>query len=149
MNEVKPALLTRAEIAYLRGQLNPTPDFAKAMRYRIIKKLKTFINLELPLLKEAAKNWPNLEEVLQPLVTPNSHPVTANSHHQNKEPKMVVHEVGSPGQIRTAVTGSKGRYSRGFLPLLDRYTRRLLGSTGLPGLCWCLFRLLITVTLAC
>ena len=108
MNEVKPALLTRAEIAYLRGQLNPTPDFAKAMRYRIIKKLKTFINLELPLLKEAAKNWPNLEEVLQPLVTPNSHPVTANSHHQNKEPKMVVHEVGSPGQIRTAVTGSKG-----------------------------------------
>ena len=90
--EVKPALLTRAEIAYLRGQLNPTPDFAKAIRYRIIKKLRTFIGLELPLLKEASKNWPNLEEALQPLVTPNSHLVTTCSHHQNSSPATLILE---------------------------------------------------------
>jgi len=40
MNKVKPVLPTRAEIAYLRGQVNPTPNSAKAMRYRIIKNSK-------------------------------------------------------------------------------------------------------------
>ena len=85
LSEAKPALLTRAEIAFLRGQLNPNPEFAKALRYRIVKKLKTFINLELPLLKEAAKNWLNLEATLRPLVTPNSHPVTTGSHLQNND----------------------------------------------------------------
>ena len=84
LSEAKPALLTRAEIAFLRGQLNPNPEFAKALRYRIVKKLKTFINLELPLLREATKNWPNLEAALRALVTPNSHPVTPYSHLLNK-----------------------------------------------------------------
>ncbi len=83
--EVKPALLTRAEIAFLRGQLNPSPDFAKALRYRIIKKLKIFLDLELPLLKEASKNWPNLEATLRPLVTTNSHLVTTCSYLQNND----------------------------------------------------------------
>ncbi len=95
MSEVKPALLTRAEIAFLRGQLNPNPDFAKALRYRIIKKLKTFINLELPLLKEAAKNWPNLEATLRPLVTPNSHLVTTCSHLQNNVPQPLTQLVAN------------------------------------------------------
>ena len=83
--EVKPALLTRAEIAFLRGQINPNPDFAKALRYRIIKKLKIFLDLELPLLKEASKNWPNLEATLRPLVTTNSHLVTTCSYLQNND----------------------------------------------------------------
>jgi hypothetical protein len=124
--EVKPALLTRAEIAYLRGQLNPTPDFAKAIRYRIIKKLRTFIGLELPLLKETSKNWPNLEEALQPLVTPNSHLVTANSHHQNTVPKIVIHEVAPGGGFEpprplrvTDLAGLRPTRLGRFLPLFS------------------------------
>gem|GEM_PF-2184007 len=93
--DVKPALLTRAEIAFLRGQLNPSPDFAKALRYRIIKKLKTFINLELPLLKEAAKNWPNLEATLRPLVTTNSHQVTTGSHRVETVPQPLTQLVAN------------------------------------------------------
>ena len=95
--EVKPALLTRSEVAFLTGRLKPNPDFAKALRYRIIKKLKTFLELELPLLKETAKNWTKLEEVLKPLVTTNSHQVTTDSHQLENEPQplapLATHEV--------------------------------------------------------
>jgi len=79
---VKPALLTKAEIDFLRGQLaNPTPNYAKVMKHRIISKIKVFVNLELPLLKEAAKRWPDLLDALKPMVTTGSNPVTTYSNH--------------------------------------------------------------------
>ena len=95
--EVKPALLTKTEIDFLRGLANPTPNFARVMKHRIISKLKIFVNLELPLLKEAAKRWPDLLDALKPIITTGSNAITAGSNALNTEPRAVVCEVDRGG----------------------------------------------------
>ena len=64
--DIKPALLTRAEIDYLAGK--PTTAQMKAKsRYQILQKLKAFLSSELPLLIKTSQTWPDLLSILQPL----------------------------------------------------------------------------------
>src|SRR5215210_6668578 len=54
MSEIQPALLTRAEIDWLvgRSSTNLSKKTQRDLRYRINKKLKVFMQTELPLLKD-------------------------------------------------------------------------------------------------
>ncbi len=76
--ELKPALLTRSELAFLMNKTNPNPNLAKVMKHNILSKVKTFINLELPLIKNKAETWPNLMVALRPLVNANINQVNAD-----------------------------------------------------------------------
>jgi hypothetical protein len=49
-SEVKPALLTRSEITFLRGLVNS--NLAKAMGHNILRKLKTFSTSNYPSSKK-------------------------------------------------------------------------------------------------
>ena len=124
--EVKPALLTKTEIDFLRGLANPTPNFARVMKHRIISKLKVFVNLELPLLKEAAKRWPDLLDALKPIITTGSNAITAGSNALNTEPKIVVYEVAPGGGFEpprplrvTDLAGLRPTRLGRFLPLFS------------------------------
>jgi hypothetical protein len=60
-----------------------------------VRKFKTFINLEQPLLKEANK-LANLQEALKlitSVVNACINPVNTGVNHLNTEPKTIVHEV--------------------------------------------------------
>ena len=53
MSEIQPALLTRAEIDWLLGKsTNLSKRTERDLRYRINKKVKVFMQTELPLLKD-------------------------------------------------------------------------------------------------
>ena len=95
--EVKPALLTRSEVAFLRGLLKPNPNLSRVLRHNILQKVRTFTNLELPLLKEASKTWSALEEALKPIVNAGINGVNTGINAEKNEPKplapFAAHEV--------------------------------------------------------
>ncbi len=97
--EPKPALLTKSEIAFLMGKTNPNPNLAKVMRHNILSKVKTFINLELPLIKDKAESWPNLLSALSPLVNISINQVNTGINHRKEgsEPLIINEIVGSVG----------------------------------------------------
>ncbi|MEM3382500.1 MAG: hypothetical protein QXL52_05500 [Nitrososphaerales archaeon] len=89
--ELKPALLTRVEIDYLLHQEKFSPDYAKAIRYRIREKLKSFYSLELPL-------------ILRSEVTANSHLVTISSHLLEKGFKPLILMKRARGDLNPGPT---------------------------------------------
>ena len=53
MSEVEPALLTRLELEWILGKRSNLPKKTELdLRYRIRRKVRIFINNELPLLKD-------------------------------------------------------------------------------------------------
>lgn len=66
-HDVKPALLTQGELDFLLGKIQVSPDYARQIRSRISRKVKTFFDLELPLIQNLG-------------VTISSHTVTTGCH---------------------------------------------------------------------
>ncbi len=53
MSQIQPALLTRSELEWLLGKTGPlSKRVERDLRYRINRKIKIFMQTELPLLKE-------------------------------------------------------------------------------------------------
>ncbi|HZB00261.1 MAG TPA: hypothetical protein VE308_04480 [Nitrososphaera sp.] len=53
MSEIQPALLTRSELEWLLGKTsNLSKKTERDLRYRINKKVRIFMQTELPLLKD-------------------------------------------------------------------------------------------------
>ena len=53
MSEIQPALLTRSEIEWLLGKTGPlSKRVERDLRYRINRKVRIFLQTELPLLKD-------------------------------------------------------------------------------------------------
>ena len=73
-HDVKPALLTRAELEYLLGRTEVSATYSRQMKSRISRKVKTFYELELPLLQKS----------MGLAVTAYGHSVTASCHSQEE-----------------------------------------------------------------
>ena len=54
--EAKPALFSRTELAHLEGSSDISKERSYVFRHRIIKKIKAFTSLELPLLHKTGPN---------------------------------------------------------------------------------------------
>ncbi|SRR5579875_497061 len=84
VDDIKPALLTQGELDFLLGKIQVSPDYARQIKSRVNRKIKTFFELELPLVQNSA-------------VTASSHNVTANCHTTIAQPSQsegrVNHEI--------------------------------------------------------
>jgi hypothetical protein len=94
--DVKPALLTRSEVEWLKGSKNVSKAYEYKLKSELKSKLRTFTELELPLLAKAGYIQNNND------LTAYSKILTPNCKVDNEqEIRSRLYEKSGWGEIRT------------------------------------------------
>lgn len=112
--QANPALLTRSEIDWLLGKKEVSKGYEYFLRSTIRKKLKTFKELELPLLEKKG-----FIENQSPDLSANSNVLSANAKVENND------------NLLTSIT--RGVRSAGFEPAIPSLGSSYLNQAGLTS----------------
>jgi hypothetical protein len=119
---VKPALLTRNEIEWLRGKIRLSQGYQRKIKSDIRKKIKIFNELEVPLLLSSG-----LIDGLA--ATANCNAATANCNIGVSEVPILQLNNVNHAQISDKIVGRKG-----FEPSTPAMSRRYLNQARPPAL---------------